>query len=69
MNLNQFKTPTAIQRLCSLIAAIAVTVTLGGIQLGIANGYTAQADALLAAKHLEATSQQTAAAASRGPRS
>jgi hypothetical protein len=64
MNPSPFKTSTAL-RLGSLLAAITVTVVLLGSRLGIADGYTAQADALLTARHFEAEAQQTAASAAR----
>jgi len=69
MNQSPFNMPNPTLRLGSLLAAAAVTVVLIGSQLGIADGYTAQADALMAAKHFEAVAQQTAASAARSSRS
>jgi hypothetical protein len=64
MNPSPFKPSTAL-RVGSLLAAVMVSVVLIGSQLGIADGYTAQADALLAARHFESVAQQTAASAAR----
>jgi hypothetical protein len=68
MNPSPFKTSTAL-RLGSLLAAGTVTVVLLGSQLGIADGYTAQADALLADRHFGAVAQQTAVSAARSSHS
>ena len=51
-------------RAASLLASLVVTILIVGSQLGIADGYTQQADALLAAKKApQPVAQQVAPAA------
>jgi hypothetical protein len=68
MNPSPFK-PSIALRLSSLLSAVMVTVVLVGSQLGIADSYTAQADALLAARHFAEVAQQAVASAARSSHS
>jgi hypothetical protein len=69
MNQIQFNKPSVALRISSLLAATAVTAVLLASQLGIANGYNAQADALLAARQFKAVAMEAAASAARRSRS
>lgn len=69
MNQSSFTKPSTTTRIGALLAALAFTAILVGSQFAIADGYTTQADALMAARHLDATTKQAAASAPRGARS
>ena len=51
--MNTRQSPAIIARTTSLLASLAVTAVIIGSQLIIADHYTRQADALLAAKHAQ----------------
>ena len=62
--MNASQTPTFATRAASLLASAAITALIVASQLGIADGYTQQADALLAARHAQPpVAQNTAASA------
>lgn len=60
--MNARRTPTFAIRATSLLASAAITALIVGSQLGIANGYTQEADALLAASNAQPPVAQGAAA-------
>ena len=51
--MNARQTQAIAIRAASLLASLAATALIVGSQLGIADGYTQQADAVLAAKNLQ----------------
>ncbi len=59
--MNPGHTPTIATRAACLLAAVAVTTLIVGSQLGIAVGYTTQADTALAAKNAQQPVAQQAA--------
>lgn len=64
--MNARQTQAIAIRAASLLASMAVTAFLVGSQLGIADGYTRQADAMLAAKNAQQSVAQHTASAPRG---
>jgi len=65
--MNKRQTQVVATRVASLLASAAVTALVIGSQLGIADGYTRQADALLAAKNAQQPVAQHAASAPKRP--
>jgi len=66
--MNARQTQAFATRATSLLASLIVTALIVGSQLGIADGYTRQADAVLAAKNAQQPVAQHAAPAAQ-PRS
>lgn len=65
--MNNLQTQTVAARVASLLAAVAVTALVIGSQLGIAEGYKRQANALLAVKNAQQSVAQRAASAPKRP--
>lgn len=63
--MNKLHTQSVAARVASLLASMAVTALVIGSQLGIADGYNRQADALLAAKNAQQSVAQHAASAQK----
>jgi len=61
-------TRTPASRIAALFAAVAITALVVGSQLGIAAGYAAKANAVLAAKRTAPVAQNAGPAALQAPR-
>jgi hypothetical protein len=60
--MNPRQTQTITMRISCLLASAVVTALIVGSQLGIADGYTQQADAVLAARNAQRSLAQSPAA-------